>query len=251
MIFWEKYIALCKKKDIKPRDIPRELNLSPAAVTRWKNGSIPNRKTLEMIAERLNVTVDFLINDEEFPLDINSKHKMFRDGNLTALPQRFKSFRSISSISNQELVDISEFVNASLYYLNNEELIEYIPTKAEYDRENLLNVEVLFIILNIMDACADTDHSRTLQIQLSRIVLYHLANKGLTQEELSTCQQLSTEKLNFLYTGTKQTDITMNYGLNYSDLSFLCDLTQLSYYYMFTGVEGIFSDIATEIYNGG
>ncbi|MCH5199737.1 MAG: helix-turn-helix transcriptional regulator [Oscillospiraceae bacterium] len=252
MMFWEKYISLCKKNNIKPRDIPKELNISPSTVTKWKTErTVPNRRTLDKIAERFNVTVDFLTNDEEISLDINGKRKMFRDGNLTALPQRFDSLHSGSNISNQELVNISEYVNASLYYLNNEEFIEYIPEKAEYDRKNLLNVEVLFIILNIMDTCADTDYYRTLQIQLSRIVLYHLADKGFTREKLSVCEQLSTEKLNFLYTGTKQTDITMNYGLNYSDLSFLCDFTQLSYYYMFTGVEGNFSDIVAEFYNGG
>lgn len=244
-MFWQKYVELCEKNNVKPRAVAKEFNAAPATVTRWKNGSVPNKEMLEKIAEKFNVTVDYLINDEEISLNMNDKRSSFKK--LTAVPQRWMSLHSGSDIAKQDFIYISEYVNASLYYLNSDKCLEYVPENAEYDKKRLLNIEVLFTILNIMDACADTDFYRTLQIQLSRIVLYHLANKGFTQEKLSECARLSSDKLDFLCNGTEKADVTLNYGLNYSDLSSLYDFTKLSYQYMFTGVEGKFSDIVTDI----
>lgn len=244
-MFWQKYVSVCEERNIKPRVLAKELEVSPATVTKWKNGSIPNRDTLERIAEKLGVSAEYLLNDDEFEITLRDKRSTFKK--LTAVPQRWMSLHSGSEIPKQDFIDISEYVNASLYYLNSEKSVEYVPENAEYDKKRLLNIEVLFAILNIMDACADTDFYRTLQIQLSRIVLYHLANKGFTQEKLSACARLSLDKLDFLCNGTEKADITVNYGLNFSDLSFLYDFTKLSYQYMFTGVEGKFSDIISEI----
>lgn len=53
---------------------------------------------------------------------------------------------------------------------------EYAPEK-EYDEKILSNSEILFDIPDIMDACADSDVFQDLQIQLSRIVLYHLQKR--------------------------------------------------------------------------
>ena len=232
-MFWQKYVELCEKNNVKPRAVASELNAAPATVTRWKNGSVPNRETLEKIAIRFNVSVDYLTNDEEIALNINGKRSTFKK--LTALPQRWASLHSGSDITKQQLVDISEYVNASLYYLNSEKCIEYTPENEHPQNDSIKNIEVLFQILNIMDACADTDFYRTLQIQLSRIVLSHLNEKEYTEKKLKACDQLSSEKLDFLYHGNEKVDPTPNYGLNFSDLAFLYDFTGISYLYMFTG----------------
>ena len=246
-MFWQKYVSICEEKNVKPRAIAKELDVSPATVTKWKNGSIPNRETLEKIAERLDVSAEYLMNDEEYEITLRDKRNMFKK--VTSLPQRWLSLHSGVDISKQQLVEIADYVNASLYYLNSDKCVEYIPENKKYDRKNLLNVEILFEITDILDDCADSDFYRTLQIQLSRIVLSHLAEKGFTQEKLSACPQLSTAKLEFLYSGKEKNDITMNYGLNYSDLSVLHRFTGESYQYMFTGVEESYAEIAEEMFS--
>lgn len=247
-MFWTKYIELCEKNNIRPRVLASELGAAPATVTRWKNGSVPNRDMLESIAKQLGVTVDFLLNDEEYPINMTEKRSTFKK--LTALPQRWNSLHSGSDLSKQQLVDIADFTNSSLYFLNSEKNIEYAPD-GEYDIKNLLKIEVLFEILNIMDSCADTEFYRTLQIQLSRIVLYHLERheKKYDKKKLSECRQLNTAKMNFLYTGVENADITLNFGLNFSDLSALYEFTNCSYVYMFTGIVGSCDEFVRTIGN--
>ena len=36
-MFWQKYVELCEQNNIKPRMLAKELGVSPATVTRWKN----------------------------------------------------------------------------------------------------------------------------------------------------------------------------------------------------------------------
>lgn len=247
-MFWTKYIELCEKNNIKPRALASKLGAAPATVTRWKNGSVPNRDMLENIAKSLGVTVDFLLNDEEYSINMTEKRSTFKK--LTALPQRWNSLHSGSEISKQRLVDIADYTNSSLFFLGNDKNVEFVPD-GEYDTKNLQNIEVLFEILNIMDACADTDFYRTLQIQLSRIVLYHLERheKKYDKKKLSECRQLNTGKMKFLYTGVENTDITLNYGLNFSDLSALYEFTNCSYVYMFTGIADNYDEVIRTLVN--
>lgn len=244
-MFWQKYVELCEKNNEKPRAVATEYGIAPATVTRWKNGSIPGKETLQLIADRFNVSVDYLVNDSEISLDINGKRSVLKK--LTALPQRWTSLHGCCELSKMQIVEITEYVNASLLFINSEKCVEYVPENDDYDKKQILNIEILFTILNIMDGCADTDFYRTLQIQLSRIVLSHLKDKGYTKKKLSECVSISSDKLEFLIEGKEKTDVTFNYGLNYSDLAALYEYTGLSYIYMFTGVDGKFADIVAEL----
>ena len=65
-MFWENFIKLCSKRNIKPNPLAKELGISSGAVTKWKKeGTIPNRVTLQKIADYFDVTVDYLLNDSE------------------------------------------------------------------------------------------------------------------------------------------------------------------------------------------
>ena len=254
-MFGTTYVALCEKNNVKPRALASELGAAPATVTRWQNGSVPGKEMLQNIAVRFNVTVDYLINDSDISLDINSKHSVLKK--LTALPQRWASLHACSDFSKQQTLDIAEFVNATLYFINNENCVEYTPeaalpgesadefSKETYDLSNILKIEVLFLILNLMDSCADTDEQRSLQIQLSRIVLYNLGIKSSDDVIIKECG-LTKDKIEFLITGIKKADPAINYGLNMSDLSALYEKTGKSYIFMFTGIDGKFADIINE-----
>ena len=149
---------------------------------------------------------------------------------VSSLSQWWVCLRRGSEISLEMQLKIIPYVNCTVQFLNNDKYIEYSP-EAEYDTEHLKDTETIFDILGILDHCADTESYRIVQVQLSRIVLYHLKEKGFDREALDT-----EEKMAYLYTG-KDSGKTHNYGLNFSDMDFLREFTGLSYQVMLTGIE--------------
>ncbi len=235
-MFWQKFEYLCELHGKKPRVVGNELNISPASITSWKKGLIPNLEKLLIIAEYFSVSVDYLIT-EEISIKPSYKKEVMNFINLSALPQRWASLLPSYKLTIKEMFELVRFVNCSLHFISDTTIVQYDPYETENLPDTSSSNKTLFDILDIMDCCADTLEFRDLQIQLSRIALYHLKNKGIGAFELSLYKQLSQEKLNFLYTGTKNKDDSLNYGLNYSDLSIIRHRTRLSYLYMFTGKE--------------
>ena len=236
-MFWDKYCKLCEKNGIKPRKLAYSLGMSPTGVNRWLHGSVPNHELLEQIAAYFGVTTDYLIGDEEYFITTTEKRSTFKK--LTSLPQRWNSLHAGYDIPKTRLIEFTDFLNCSVFYLTNAGEVTYIPEKKlkKKEREALRKEDILFDILDIMDACADTDSYRSIQIQISRIVLYHLNNAGFDREKISAINSLSTSKLDFLYTGEENKDVTLNYGLNFSDLSAIRHEMGLSYWDMLTGAE--------------
>ena len=60
-MFWDNFYSACLAKNIKPTALVQELGLARASVTPWKNGKIPNGEALIKIANRLGVSVDYLL----------------------------------------------------------------------------------------------------------------------------------------------------------------------------------------------
>ena len=66
-------------------------------------------KHLKKIAERLDVSAEYLMNDEEYEITLRDKRNMFKK--VTSLPQRWLSLHSGVDISKQQLVEIADYVN--------------------------------------------------------------------------------------------------------------------------------------------
>lgn len=101
-------------------------------------------------------------------------------------------------------------------------------------------------MLDIMDACDSSDAFCNFQIQLSRVVLYHLEKKDFNETSIAETNRSDNDKLYFLYTGKANKEKTKNYGLNYFDIAALRKITELSYQYMFSGIEKSVTDVARE-----
>lgn len=67
-MFWQRLTALCDENKIKPNVVTKELGLSSATATHWKNGSIPNGVILDKLADYFNVSTDYLLGRTDNPL---------------------------------------------------------------------------------------------------------------------------------------------------------------------------------------
>lgn len=74
-MFWDNFYNACISKGIKPTALVQELGLARASVTPWKNGKIPNGEALIKIANRLDVSVDYLLGRTKIP-EIDPANKL-------------------------------------------------------------------------------------------------------------------------------------------------------------------------------
>lgn len=58
--FYDIYTKLCKEHNISASGAAVEMGLSNSTAHKWKNGSVPDGKTLAIIADFFNVSTDYL-----------------------------------------------------------------------------------------------------------------------------------------------------------------------------------------------
>lgn len=63
-MFFETLSSLCKKNNTTVTALLAELKLSTSKGTAWRNGSIPSGTILIQLADRLGVSVDYLLGRE-------------------------------------------------------------------------------------------------------------------------------------------------------------------------------------------
>lgn len=66
-MFWERFYNLCLKKNCKPNTVAKNIGLSTAIATKWKNGTLPNGEALIKIADYLDCSVDYLLGRSDDP----------------------------------------------------------------------------------------------------------------------------------------------------------------------------------------
>ena len=65
-MFYEKFVALCNIAGIKQSRAAEEMGFNKSTVSAWKrNQTTPNREILQKIAEYFNVSVDYLLGEED------------------------------------------------------------------------------------------------------------------------------------------------------------------------------------------
>ena len=64
-MFWENLCRLCNDRKTTPNTVCKELNLSSATATHWKNGAIPRDTTLHLVADYFGITPEDLLRDPE------------------------------------------------------------------------------------------------------------------------------------------------------------------------------------------
>lgn len=162
-------------------------------------------------------------------------HKSKNSLLFQSLQSRMISLSYEHEVSLEKQKQICDYVNCTLDYLNDRNCIDYIPNQTE--SSEISNVKnILFDLLDLMDKHTDTEHLRTIQIQLSRIVLYRIIRKGYSREQFRN-NKLPRSKIDYLLTGKTPRFSLSVYGLYYTDLAILRELTGMSYQEMFTGIK--------------
>ena len=59
-MFWKIFESLCNSKGLTPNAVTKQLGLSNAAATYWKQGAVPSGKSLEKVADFFGVSIDYL-----------------------------------------------------------------------------------------------------------------------------------------------------------------------------------------------
>lgn len=82
MIFSEKLQLLRKNKGLTQEEMAEKLDVSRQAVAKWESGQVyPDISNLIQISNLLNVTVDYLVKDQECMRNISSDIDRFGQAN--------------------------------------------------------------------------------------------------------------------------------------------------------------------------
>jgi transcriptional regulator with XRE-family HTH domain len=64
-MFWKNLCRLCNDNQTTPNTVCKELKLSSATATHWKNGAVPRDTTLQLIADYFSTTPEALLRDPD------------------------------------------------------------------------------------------------------------------------------------------------------------------------------------------
>lgn len=237
-MFWDKYVLACKKNKKSPTGLAKELSITASTVNGWKSGRQPSANTVYQIAEQLGCSADYLLSEDDEDISLLSKKSTFKS--IHAIPQRFVSLISGDPISADELAAIAEYLDCDADFLKDTDRVEFVPLGKRAAGVEF-NVNIMHDIFVILDRCADSKLYKSVQIQISRIILHWVLadeDSGWTIEKLYNIKQIDSHKLRYIYTNEADTDSTRNYGLNFTDLTVISRETKYSYQYLLTGADG-------------
>jgi DNA-binding Xre family transcriptional regulator len=228
-----KITTLLKEKKVSARQMLIELGMGLETISKMKKGQMPHTDKIYRIAEFLGVSTDYLFGQTEI---MSTNGVLSRIGSaIAATPQRVGSLSGGSVVSNEILLKISEYLGCSMFYLTGG---NDFPKNINKRKPKDLDKNTLIEILDIMDCCAENNAYRTLQVQISYLIIENLNRKGFTRDDIYKNCKLDGAKLDFLYNREENFDKPRNYGFNFSDLMRIRRYTGLTVEYLLTGIEG-------------
>ena len=112
--FWQVCETTCEEHDTTVRALAKELGISPATVTKWKNGSVPNKEIAAKMAAKLDVSVSYLLGDEDISIEPEKKKATFKT--LFSIPQRWISLRSGFNVADEDMSKIIKYLNCDMAF---------------------------------------------------------------------------------------------------------------------------------------
>ena len=113
LMFYDVYLALCKKIDKKPSTVAFELGINKSNVSNWKNnGYTPRGEALNKIADYFGVTTDYLLGAEaeKAPTPEGERPITFDDFTYAF----YNESKDLPDEKKKMLLDMARFMKADL-----------------------------------------------------------------------------------------------------------------------------------------
>lgn len=228
---YEKFKMKCKEKGYSPSGLLKKMGISKGNVSKWKNGVNPSYDMLIKLSKELECSVGYLMDLED---GVNVSEKFFPHAlrTMKETPYRTISLESDKSIEKKFLDEIVSFTNTNVFFLYDSTIQCYTPENPERKQADI-SKRGLDILFGIFDHVNEGALLKTIQLQLSKIILYNLKINIDTVIE----SEFLKGKINYILTGEKNKDPFQNCAFNFSDLLALGDIFDKSLYFMFSGIE--------------
>lgn len=131
---------------------------------------------------------------------------------------------------------IACYLNCTRAFLNDESIINYSPSDCSPNTSPEESA-TMWDVISVLHHLPETQSYRIIQVQISRIVLFHLAEYGIGRDQLN-CIRFNKDKLDWLFFGNShrgQPRYNQAFGFSYRDLEVIRELTRISFSEMFTG----------------
>ena len=104
-MFWEKIIFLCEQRGESPNLVCKNLGLSSAIATKWKNGSVPRDTTLLKIADYFGVSVAYLKGEEEATVPTRDEVEFIEQDNIYRIPVFDSASAGFGAYASNDVVE--------------------------------------------------------------------------------------------------------------------------------------------------
>ena len=114
-VFYDRFVELCKKKNISPSKAAGEIGFNKSSISNWKkNGYTPRKEIAVKIAEYFGVSVDYLMTGEE----PEGKPEVTEHDLKVAL---FHGDKEVTDEMWKEVMDFAEMVALKYRYKKNDD----------------------------------------------------------------------------------------------------------------------------------
>ena len=105
-MFYERFIQLCKRDDVSPAAVAKEIGLSNSATTYWKKGAVPKYDTLIKLANRFKVSVEYIRGDDMEKIQPFSSSEEFENEwkKITGTSHNVDTSKTVPIVSARELL---------------------------------------------------------------------------------------------------------------------------------------------------
>jgi DNA-binding Xre family transcriptional regulator len=243
MDIYEKIETLLSERNWSRRQLAIKAGISPATL----NSAFANRykkfsyQTLTKICDALDIeTWELIGNIEEEVVDYLSEQ--VENKSLIAPFLKFPSMpsRAITlwhgdkNTLKDKYAVLTEYLNCGLPYLFGADE-KYEPVNSAGKKPaDFTEAEAQTLIYDILDRCAKDKSFQIIQQQISRIIVYHLKQKGIGKDEIFKKCRFERKKLAFLYDIGNYDSV---YWFTFSDLMRIKHEFSLSPTFLLTGKE--------------
>ena len=111
MDFYDKYRELCEQRGVAPTRAALDMGFSKSAVMKWKDGYVPQYKTMQKIAEYFNISADFLMGiSEDMPKVAPDVQELIEEYNTR--PEMKMLFKATQGVTAEDIERAAKFLEA-------------------------------------------------------------------------------------------------------------------------------------------